>query len=140
MTITDRYRKGSLATATVVGGVITGIAVTSGGTDYRAPIVEITDTIGTGATAIAVLDKNNLTVGTGMRKFLSTDPLPILPLAVADTVTYPGCDYYKISIEEYTMSMHSDIPATTHRGYRQTNTATPSSRIDPSCPAKKGMR
>lgn len=100
MTITDRYRKGSLATATVVGGVITGIAVTSGGTDYRAPIVEITDTIGTGATAIAVLDKNNLTVGTGMRKFLSTDPLPILPLAVADTVTYPGCDYYKISIEE----------------------------------------
>jgi hypothetical protein len=134
VTIADRYRKGSLATETVVDGVITTIRVTTPGSNYLDPIVDITDATGTGATTIAVLDKATLTPLTGMRKF--RDSLSDLLLAVADTVTYPGCDYYEISIEEYTVSMQSDIPLTKRRGYRQTNTATPSSRIDPSCPAK----
>ena len=56
MTIIDAYGTGSgaAATATVTGGVITGFTVTNAGAGYSAPIVEITDANGTGATAAAV--------------------------------------------------------------------------------------
>ena len=75
------------------------------------------------------------TVDTGMplRKFV--DGLPgltpagannlgqYLPVAVADTASYPGSDYYAIGIVEYTEQMHSDLPkATTLRGYVQLET------------------
>ena len=72
---------------------------------------------------------------TSVRKFV--DPLPRLyvsgvspspapdtqyiPVAVPDTTTYPGSDYYEIELGQYTEKMHSDLPATTLRGYRQTN-------------------
>jgi len=69
-----------------------------------------------------------------MRKFV--DSLPgltaagannlgqYIPVAVPDTTTYPGSDYYEIELVEYTERMHSDLPAagTKLRGYRQTNT------------------
>ena len=42
-------------------------------------------------------------------------------MAVPDTTTYPGSDYYEIELGQYTEKMHSDLPATTLRGYRQTN-------------------
>ncbi|MBI5486997.1 MAG: fibronectin type III domain-containing protein [Deltaproteobacteria bacterium] len=72
--------------------------------------------------------------GTGMRKFV--DSLPgltaagannlgqYIPVAIPDTTTYPGSDYYEISLVEYTERMHSDLPAagTKLRGYVQTNT------------------
>jgi FtsP/CotA-like multicopper oxidase with cupredoxin domain len=73
--------------------------------------------------------------GTGIRKFV--DSLPGLtaanannlgqyvPIAVPDTTTYAGCDYYEIELDEYTQQLHSDLPATTLRGYRQTNTTDP---------------
>jgi len=35
---------------------------------------------------------------------------------------YPGSDYYEIELGEYSEQMHSDLPNTTLRGYRQTNT------------------
>ena len=64
-----------------------------------------------------------------MRKFV--DSLPqlntpnnlgqSLPIAVADTTTYPGSDYYEIEYGEYTKQMHSDLPPTKLRGYRQVN-------------------
>jgi len=71
-----------------------------------------------------------------MRKFI--DPLPVLwdprngaapaksvPLAVPDTLTYPGSDYYEIEIRQYTEKMHSDLPNnTTLRGYVQVNNGT----------------
>ncbi|MEV4757605.1 hypothetical protein AB0J86_21175 [Micromonospora sp. NPDC049559] len=72
--------------------------------------------------------------GTGIRKFV--DSLPglgpagtndlgnHLPVAVPDTVTYPGSDYYEIALEEYTQRMHRDLPATRLRGYRQINNGT----------------
>ncbi len=70
--------------------------------------------------------------GTGIRKFV--DSLPglnapndlgqELPIAVPDTTTYPGSDYYEISLRQYTEKMHSDLPATTLRGYVQTNNGT----------------
>ncbi len=74
--------------------------------------------------------------GTGMRKFVDTLPGlgaanannlgQYIPVAVPDTTTYPGSDYYEIELGEYTEKMHSDLPPTTLQGYRQTNTSDPS--------------
>ncbi|MBI4692497.1 MAG: fibronectin type III domain-containing protein [Gammaproteobacteria bacterium] len=78
--------------------------------------------------------------GTALRKFVDTlSSVPglapstnagvnnlgqSLPLAAADTASYPGSDYYWIGIVEYTEKMHSDLPkATTLRGYVQIDAA-----------------
>ncbi|MGC4891815.1 fibronectin type III domain-containing protein [Micromonospora sp. DT227] len=75
--------------------------------------------------------------GTGLRKFV--DPLPLpgrpptaglgarLPVAVPDTITWPGCDYYEIGLQEYAQRLHRDLPATRLRGYRQLNLGTDAS-------------
>ncbi|MEI6067061.1 MAG: hypothetical protein WCP96_06965 [Methylococcaceae bacterium] len=47
-----------------------------------------------------------------------------LPLAVPDTTTFPGSDYYVIAENAYTQQMHSDLPATHLRGYIQLNYGT----------------
>jgi hypothetical protein len=94
------------------------------------------------------IDANgNVVPGTGMRKFV--DGLPglgaknknnlgqYIPEAIPDTTTYPGTDYYEISLVEYYQQMHSDLPGpynqnaqninnpnakgTKLRGYEQTN-------------------
>ncbi|MDD1621970.1 MAG: choice-of-anchor D domain-containing protein [Methylococcaceae bacterium] len=69
--------------------------------------------------------------GTGIRKFVDSLPMlglpgvaannlgQILPIAVADTTTFPGSDYYVIAEREYTKKMHSDLPETHLRGYVQ---------------------
>jgi FtsP/CotA-like multicopper oxidase with cupredoxin domain len=79
--------------------------------------------------------------GTPLRKFVDTLPglTPAganklgqyLPVAVADTASYPGSDYYEMAVVEYKEHVHSDLPATgtTFRGYVQidramTNTST----------------
>lgn len=52
-----------------------------------------------------------------------------IPVAIADTLTYPGSatspasDYYEISLNRYSLKLHSDLPPTTLRGYAQINTA-----------------
>jgi len=129
VTITDVYGigTGATATATVTGGVITAISVNTPGSGYYAPAVSISDAAGTGATATATLDPTTLTGG--IRKFM--DALPglgstaanllgqYIPVAVPDTTTYPGSDYYEIALVEYTEQMHTDLPPTTHRGYVQ---------------------
>ncbi|MGC4860283.1 hypothetical protein [Micromonospora sp. DT41] len=75
-----------------------------------------------------------LTPGTGLRKFVDTLPTPgelgrtdlgaYLPVAVPDTISYPGCDYYEIGLQEYAQRLHRDLPATRLRGYRQLNLGT----------------
>jgi hypothetical protein len=45
-----------------------------------------------------------------------------IPVAVPNTTIYPGSDYYEIELGQYTQQMHSGLPPTTLRGYRQTNT------------------
>jgi FtsP/CotA-like multicopper oxidase with cupredoxin domain len=77
----------------------------------------------------------NVVPGTGIRKFV--DSLPglgyanrnnlgqYIPVAVPDTTTYPGCDYYEIELGRYTEKLGSDIPTTTLQGYRQTNSSDP---------------
>ncbi|MCK7493075.1 MAG: hypothetical protein MZW92_17480 [Comamonadaceae bacterium] len=42
-----------------------------------------------------------------------------LPVAVPDTTTYPGSDYYIIELREYSKKMHSDLNPTKLRGYVQ---------------------
>ncbi|MGC4805451.1 multicopper oxidase domain-containing protein [Micromonospora sp. DT233] len=72
--------------------------------------------------------------GTGIRKFVDALPGPgeagrtelggYLPVAVPDTSTWPGCDYYEIGLQEYAQRLHRDLPATRLRGYRQLNLGT----------------
>ncbi|MFH0994533.1 MAG: multicopper oxidase domain-containing protein [Pseudomonadota bacterium] len=45
-----------------------------------------------------------------------------IPVAIPDTTTYPGSDYYELEVGQYTEKMHSELPPTRLRGYRQTNT------------------
>ena len=41
-----------------------------------------------------------------------------IPVAVKDTTTYPGCDYYQIGITDYTKQVHTNLPKPTKfRGY-----------------------
>lgn len=77
----------------------------------------------------------NVIPGTGIRKFV--DSLPglgaanandlgqYIPVAVPDTTTYPGSDYYEIELRQYQEQMHKDLPPTTLRGYVQVNTTDP---------------
>jgi len=70
-----------------------------------------------------------------LQKFV--DPLPglnsptapggqFIPVAIADTGTYPGSDYYVIGLQDYTQQLHSGLPkATKLRGYYQINTGDP---------------
>lgn len=46
-----------------------------------------------------------------------------IPIAVPDKVTFLGSDYYEIAVVEYEEQMHSNLPATTNRGYVQLSTA-----------------
>jgi FtsP/CotA-like multicopper oxidase with cupredoxin domain len=68
------------------------------------------------------------TSGTALRKFV--DKLPglgpkhannrgqYIPIAVPDTTTYPGSDYYQIGIVQFTEQFHTDLPkASQVRGY-----------------------
>ena len=92
-----------------------------------------------------VLDPAVLTITGGMRKFV--DGLPglgagaannlgqYIPVAVPDTTTYPGTDYYVIELVEYTEQMHSDLPPTTLRGYRQAG--GPANYLGPAIVAQK---
>jgi len=63
----------------------------------------------------------------GIRKFVDTLPGvgaanannlgQYIPIAIADTTTYRGCDYYELGLVDYTQQMHSDLPGTKLRGY-----------------------
>jgi hypothetical protein len=48
-----------------------------------------------------------------------------IPIAVPDTTTYPDSDYYVIGLTQYSKKLHSDLPPTTLRGYRQENATDP---------------
>jgi len=58
-----------------------------------------------------------------------------IPVALPDIVTYPGSDYYVIELRQYEEKMHTALPATTLRGYKQANNGTDTSACtDPSLP------
>jgi FtsP/CotA-like multicopper oxidase with cupredoxin domain len=100
-----------------------------------------------GAQLLDLSGQNTVITG-GMRKFV--DELPglgagaandlgqYIPVAVPDTTTYPGSDYYVIELGQYTEQMHSDLPATTLRGYRQANMGgTPYNYLGPAIVATR---
>jgi FtsP/CotA-like multicopper oxidase with cupredoxin domain len=98
--------------------------ITLGSADY--PIYPQARTYSFGAQVIDLSGQNTVVSG-GIRKFVDTLPglnAPNnlgqqIPVAVPDTTTYPDSDYYIIELVEYTEQMHSDLPPTTLRGYRQ---------------------
>ena len=130
------------ATAILTADAIFAITVTNGGTGYVSPVVNITGGGGSGATATAALSNavGSVTLGSGgagyttggIRKFV--DELPglgrtgsnllgqYLSVAVPDTTTYPGSDYYEIGLIQYRQKLSSDLPATLLRGYVQLET------------------
>lgn len=69
--------------------------------------------------AATIVGPDQVTIAGGIRKFV--DELPTLEVAVPDTTTYPGADYYEIGLVEYFQKLHSDLPATKLRGYVQLN-------------------
>jgi FtsP/CotA-like multicopper oxidase with cupredoxin domain len=61
-----------------------------------------------------------------------------IPIAVADTLTYPGSDYYHLEALEFTEKVHSDLPkATKFRGYRDVGGNQPAHYLGPLIIAKK---
>jgi FtsP/CotA-like multicopper oxidase with cupredoxin domain len=103
---------------------------------YLTPIIIGAWTFPGGATCTGPV-----VVGTGIKKFVDTLPVlcgvPVapetvakkntlgncLPLAVPDTTTFPGDDYYELGVSEYATRFHSDLknPAK-QRGFYQINT------------------
>jgi FtsP/CotA-like multicopper oxidase with cupredoxin domain len=140
---------GALALAHVESdGSIGFIEISDGGLGYSdaATTATVIGGGGTGAVLDAIIDPdsgaitaiNVISTGSGynsvpgIRKFV--DGLPglgagtqnnlgqYIPVAIPDQTTYPGSDYYEIELGQYTEKLHSDLPPTLLRGYRQTNT------------------
>ena len=90
---------GAAATATVAGGIVTGITVTNPGSGYTSvPVVSIKGD-GMGAAAMATVSGGAITA-----------------------INMVGSDYYEIAVVDYTQQMHSDLNPTTLRGYVQLET------------------
>lgn len=81
------------------------------------------------------LSGGHVVANTGIRKFVNgfaglgvqnkNDLNNYIPVAVPDTTTYPGCDYYEIAVVEYEQKLHSDLGTTRLRGFVQLNTVPP---------------
>jgi FtsP/CotA-like multicopper oxidase with cupredoxin domain len=97
---------GANASATVAGGVVTGVTVTSSGSGYGGIRKFVDSLAGLGAGS-------------------ANDLGQYIPVAVPDTTTFPGSDYYEIEVMQYTEQLSSDLPATTLRGYHQFNSTDP---------------
>ncbi len=82
--------------------------------------------------AATVFDTSLATITGGMRKFVNELPGlgagaannlgQYVSVAVPDTTSYPGSNYYEIALVEYAEQMHADLPPTTLRGYVQLET------------------
>ncbi|HYN72032.1 MAG TPA: hypothetical protein VES60_05975, partial [Nakamurella sp.] len=143
-TLTHEAPTPAKVTATIGIGKVD---VTAGGTGYSStPSVTINDAGGVdrGASATATVavaravSKINVTapgagyLTPGLKKFVDTLPGlgpdqknnlgQYIPVAVPDTTSYPGSDYYEVAVVQYRMKFHSDLPATLLRGYVQLST------------------
>jgi FtsP/CotA-like multicopper oxidase with cupredoxin domain len=129
---------GATAMARVSQGVVIALTLTNPGTGYTsAPTVALKDPSprakGAAATATFTSNAGSFVITGGIHKFI--DSLPglgptgannlgkFIPIATPDTTTYPGTDYYIIELRQYTEKLHTDLPATTLRGYVQVNSA-----------------
>jgi FtsP/CotA-like multicopper oxidase with cupredoxin domain len=130
--------KAAVAAAAAAGVTTTTASLVLGPKGYLIP-----DYFGVANWAYSpapTVDPVSGTVTGGIRKFI--DKLPQLgsaganalgqyiPVAVADTTTSSGSDYYEIALVEYEEQMHSDLPKTRLRGYVQLSTAVvPGDRV-----------
>ena len=60
----------------------------------------------------------------GVGKAAANDLGEYIPVAVPDTTSYPGSDYYEIAVRQFSERLHRDLPATRLRGYVQLNNGT----------------
>ena len=134
---------GATGTATIRADALYSVTVTNGGTSaYTTASISFTGGGGTGAAATAMLSGSvgSVTVTNGgagyvsggIRKFV--DSLPglgsdnsnnlgqYISIAVPDTTTYPGSDYYEIAVVQYRKQLSSDLSPTLLRGYVQLET------------------
>ena len=125
---------------------LTSVVLYSPGSNYKTPpAVVFNDPTGIGASAFATIDNGVISAidltkpgegyvtSGGIRKFV--DGLPMLtsagannlgqymPIAVPDTTTFPGTDYYVIALVQYREQLHSDLPETLLREYVQLETS-----------------
>lgn len=137
---------GAFAYARVQNGTIASVLMVSSGNGYSVQTtVSITGGGGSGAVATPII-KDGAVVAVlviqgglgyeihgGIRKFVDSlagvgkqnanNLENYIPVALPDTTSYPGSDYYEIELGQYQQKLHSDIPPTLLRGYRQTNTS-----------------
>jgi FtsP/CotA-like multicopper oxidase with cupredoxin domain len=124
---TNFQRMEAAARQSITPAAITRVAPIPGGTpDYFGPYPNWA------FSPSPTVDALGNVVSGGIRKFV--DSLPglgvgaandlnqYIPVAIPDTTTYPGSDYYEISLVQYSQQLHKDLPATRLRGYVQTNT------------------
>jgi hypothetical protein len=107
------------------------VTTTTSTTIYNTATGTVTTTTTTTNTSTPNLVVSSVTGG--IMKFI--DSLPglgpagannlgqYIPLAVPDTTTYNGSDYYEIAVVEYRQQMHSNLTATKLRGYVQLETS-----------------
>ncbi len=123
--ITQEQREAAAANAKAKGlgepqeGGKYGLSPVPGGVpDYFGPYSNYANS------QLPVLDSTgNITPGIGIRKFVSRLPGltsaganeigQYIPVAVNDTISYPGSDYYEIALVQFTEKMHPDLPNTT---------------------------
>ena len=60
----------------------------------------------------------------GVGEAAANDLGQYIPVAVPDTITYPGSDYYEIAVRQFSERLHRDLPKTRLRGYVQLNNGT----------------
>ena len=60
----------------------------------------------------------------GVGEAAANDLGQYIPVAVPDTTTYPGSDYYEIAVRQFSERLHRDLPRTQLRGYVQLNNGT----------------
>ncbi len=68
--------------------------------------------------------------GLGAANASTTGPNNYIPIAVKDTTTFPGSDYYTLELDEYQQQFHSSLGPATLRGYRDVNGATPADQAN----------
>jgi FtsP/CotA-like multicopper oxidase with cupredoxin domain len=141
---------------------------TASQTTQTAPVAPATQPP-TGINPVVDINLPNWSYSPNLRKFidslpgLAINPTPddpninqlgqYIPVAVPDTTTYPGSDYYEIALVEYREQMHSDLPpvvgnktdpsaigGTKLRGYVQLNGGDPVPHyMGPIIVARKGV-
>lgn len=109
---------GATATASINKGSLTGIYLTNNGSGY------ITKGIKKFVDTLPMLCNPALANCNDPSSPATNNLGQSLPLAVPDTTTFPGSDYYVIALVEYRQQMSSSLPAagTLLRGYVQLKT------------------